>query len=615
MEEFVGEIWHRLVTRQAHTDFEEAKVELASIQSQLAPWYRAMGGSPGVLLEGAQPRVFNTHRRLIQRVAGTHRRFSVSWQDERSLRLPVSFACFSERTQNENLYFWLTALAARQSKCQPQIRHWFVDNQQACKQLLEDKPGLRESYRQLVEAIIERRPLLAELQGQECERESAIQQALRNPGSVSHLPIAKGDPLPVPLWMYPAPLQVVSIDCEDQLDGGDGNSQSPLDTEEVGSDRKEANRIDDSKETDGLLVFQLESLFSWAEQVELDRCQDESPDDDVGSVAEDVDIITLSRQRRAGAAKIKFDMDLPAAQNDELPIGDGVRLPEWDYRKARFIDDFCLLQPMLADDAEPVGLPDYLVTPARHLKNHFSQLKPQRQWQYRQPFGDEIDLDSWLDNLTQSERNQERQDFYKARTQCARELSCLLLADLSMSTDSTLSAGQRVVDVVRDTLLLFAEALSGSGDEFAIYGFSSVKNKQVRYNLLKNFSETYSDQARGRIAAIKPGFYTRMGAAIRQSTAVLRLQKTQQRLLLIVSDGKPNDIDHYEGRYGIEDTRQAILEAKREGMQPFCVTIDTKGNDYLPYLFGDQGYAVVSDVARLPTLLPKLYLNLTGINS
>ncbi len=615
MEEFVGEIWHRLVTRQAHTDFADARVELASIQSQLAPWYRAMGGSPGVLLEGAQPRVFNTHRRLIQRVAGTHRRFVVSWQDDRSLRLPVSLACFSQRGQNESLYFWLAALAARQSQKGPHIRHWFTDNQQACRNLLEDKPGLRESYQQLVDAVIERRPLLAELQGQEQEREAAIQQALLNPGSVDHLPVAKGDPLPVPLWMYPAPLQVVSIDCDDQLDAADGDKQSPSKAEDIGGDRKDANRIDDSKETDGLLIFQLESLFSWAEQVELDRCQDESLDDDVESVAEDVDIITLSRQRRAGAAKVKFDMDLPAAQNDELPLGDGIRLPEWDYRKSQNIDGFCLLQPMLADDAEPASLPDHLVAPARYLKNQFSQLKPQRQWQYRQPFGDELDLDSWLDSQTQSVRSQERQNFFKARTPSARELSCLLLADLSMSTDSTLTGGQRVVDVIRETLLLFAEALSGSGDEFAIYGFSSVKNKQVRYNLLKNFSETYSDQARGRISAIKPGFYTRMGAAIRQSTQVLKLQKTQQRLLLIVSDGKPNDIDHYEGRYGIEDTRQAIIEARREGLQPFCVTIDTKGNDYLPYLFGDQGYTVVSDATRLPTLLPKLYLNLTGINA
>ncbi len=608
MEEFVGEIWHRLVTRQAHTDYDEAEVQLVSIVPQLAPYFRAMGGCPGKILEGAQARTFNPRRKLIQRVAGTHQNFTVSWQDDRSVRLPARLACFSERELNEDLYFWLVALAARQ----PVVQHWFADNQSACQSLLKAKPGLVNSYYQLVEAIIRQRPELTTLQDDEQAREAALQQALREPGSVDHLPRAAGDILPVPIWLYPPPLRAVSIDSDDQLDD-ESVKNNASDNTKANQDRKKARRIDDSKETDGLLIFQAESLLSWAEQVELDRCQDENLDDDIAA-ADDMDIITLSRQRRAGAAKIKFDLDLPAPQSDDLALGEGIRLPEWDYRKSQFLEDYCLLQPMLADDAEPACLPEHLSIPARHLKNHFSRLKPQRQWQYRQPFGEELDLEAWLENKTEPVRNEDRQNFFKARTPNARELSCLLLADLSMSTDSALTADQTVIDVIRDTLLLFAEALSGSGDQFAIYGFSSVKNKQVRYNLLKNFSEHYSDHARGRIVAIKPGFYTRMGAAIRQSTEVLKQQNTQQRLLLIISDGKPNDIDHYEGRYGIEDTRQAILEARREGLQPFCVTIDEKANGYLPYLFGDQGYTVVNDIARLPTLLPKLYLNLTRIH-
>jgi len=160
--------------------------------------------------------------------------------------------------------------------------------------------------------------------------------------------------------------------------------------------------------------------------------------------------------------------------------------------------------------------------------------------------------------------------------------------------------------------LVFSEALLEAGDPFAVYGFSSIKNKQVRFNLVKNFTEPYGDAVRGRILSIKPGFYTRMGASIRQATQILEQQKSQQRLLLIISDGKPNDIDHYEGRYGIEDTRKAIQEAKHLGLQPFCITIDEEGSDYLPYLFGDQGYAVIKDITRLPSLLPKLYLNLTA---
>ena len=607
MEEFVGQLWHRIVTRHSQSEYLDAQVKLSEVAHQLAPYYRAMGGAPGKLIEGTPARRINTRRRLRDQLAGTQKRFPLSWQDERSLRLPKSIACFPSQELNETLYYWLTAMAAHQ----PVIRHWFLDNQQVCQQILQRYPGLKLVYAQLVESVIDLRDQWYRFDGAELEREQAIRSALLNPGSVANLPRAPREPLPVPLWLYPEPLHAVAIAADEVLDDkSESNSAGPQDLKQA--ERKTATRIDDCRETDGLMVFQLASLLSWTEQVAVDRCQDEDTDDDGSKAVEDIDVISLARQRRAGAAKVKFDLDLPAAENDELPLGEGIRLPEWDYRKSKLIENYCLLQPFLADQTVPAQVPNALKNSARCLRNRFSMLRPQRQWQWRQPVGDELDLSAYIDSLTQPEQKVEGQDLFKSRAAVGRELSCLLLADLSMSTDVALTEQQRVIDVIRDTLLLFAEALSGSGDRFAIYGFSSVKNKQVRYHLLKNFAEAYSDQTRGRILAIKPGFYTRMGAAIRQSTAILKTQKTQQRLLLIVSDGKPNDIDHYEGRYGVEDTRQAILEAKQQGLLPFCVTVDDKAGDYLPYLFGAQGYAMVSDVQRLPQLLPKLYLNLTG---
>ncbi|AWB65617.1 hypothetical protein C2869_03820 [Saccharobesus litoralis] len=619
MEEFVGEIWHKMLTRQVNTDCVQASVELTTLSQQLAPWYRAMGGGAAKVIEGAQPRKFNIQRRWLQRIAGSHKRFSVSWQDERSLRLPTTIALFSQSELNEFVYFWLTALAAYHCQTtidlqQSLVNQWFIHNQNASSELLNSKPGLRQQYQNVVQALLsQRQTITGNLNPAQLTREKAIQQALISPGSVSNLPLAPGDPLPVLLWLYPAPLHLVAVNSDDRLDDF-GKSAAKQGVSRQQS-RKTAQRIDDAKKTDGLLIFQLESLFSWAEQVELDRCQDESLDEDVASVADDLDIITLSRQRRAGAAKIKFDLDLPAAEQDDLPLGNGIKLPEWHYKKNQLVNHYCLLQPFLADDAEPAQLPQHLKQIAQTLRKQFSCLKPQRQWLQRQPFGEELDIDAWLDCLTQQTRSQEPQNVFKTRIANSRQMACLLLADLSMSTDSALNAQQKVIDVIRDTLLLFAEALTSSGDQFAIYGFSSVKNKQVRYHLLKNFAEKYTEHARGRICAIKPGFYTRIGAAIRQSTNILKLQQTEQKLLLIISDGKPNDIDQYEGIYGIEDTRQAILEAKQAGLQPFCVTIDEKGNDYLPYLFGEKGYAIIDDVTRLPTLLPKLYLNLTGIHA
>lgn len=610
MEELVGEFWHRFVTRQASTEFEDARVDLVELSAQLAPFYRALGGSPGKVIEGAMGRELKFRRRLIQRMAGTHKRSELAWQDERSLRLPTSHALFEDKALNEDLYFWLTALAAQL----PKVTHWFTDNQQATLEILKSKPGLRERYFRLVDAVLPLRPPLEKLQGERLDRELAIHQALKDPGSVETLPKAPGDPFPISLWLYPEPIHGVSVapneEDEEELPAESSGAQ----TEKVRGPRKDAQRTDDAKKTDGLLIFMLDSLFSWTEHVDLDRPQEEDVDDDASSVAEDLDIITLSRKRRAGAAKIKFDLDLPAPHNDDLAIGDGIRLREWDYRKSVYIEDFCLLQPMLADDAEPSGVPGHLTKTANQLRHRFSALKFQQHWLRRQPLGSELDLDACIESIVEPDTNTDNDNFYKHRKESQRDISCLLLADLSMSTDSGINSNQRVIDIIRDSITLFAEALSSAGDPFAIYGFSSIKNKQVRYNLLKNFSEPYGDAARGRILEIKPGFYTRMGAGIRQSTEVLKTQATQKRLMLIVSDGKPNDIDHYEGRYGVEDTRKAIQEAKQQGLQPFCITIDEDGNDYLPYLFGDHGYAVISDTARLPALLPKIYLNLTGLS-
>jgi nitric oxide reductase NorD protein len=181
-----------------------------------------------------------------------------------------------------------------------------------------------------------------------------------------------------------------------------------------------------------------------------------------------------------------------------------------------------------------------------------------------------------------------------------------------MSTEAYIDNDSQVIDVVKDSLLLFGEALQSVGDNFAMYGFSSVKRSHIRMSMLKNFNEAYSDDVRGRIQAVKPGFYTRMGAAIRQATKVLNEQKSSQKLLLILTDGKPNDIDHYEGRFGIEDTHQAINEAKRLGLKPFCITIDQDAQEYLPYIFGSGFYTLIKKPSQLPLKLPQLYHQLTN---
>ena len=474
MEEWVGEIWHNMITRRASTEHTEAQIQLSEISLQLAPYFRALGGAHHKSLEAAPSLKINFKRSLVQRIAGTHQRTELCWQDDRSVRLPSSIATFPLPQQNITSYFWLAALSAEL----PKIKHWFVDNQQATLALITKRPGLKRMYESLVEAYIATRPALETFKDAQLVQEQAIRQALLQPGSVDQLPKAAKDPYPVILWIYPAPLSAVNVASDDDEIEEDNEDTTKSQSEKIKGMTKRGQRVDDSKETDGLLMFMAESLATWTEQVSLDRPQDEDLDQDLTKAAEDLDFITVAKQRRASSAKLKFDLDLPAPHSDDLALGDGIKLPEWDYRKNRLVKDHCLLQPMLADDALPLPVPVELQSTVRKLRNRFSALRPQQQWLQRQPFGTELDINAWMENAADPNKNNRNQDFYINRSNVSRDLSCLLLADLSMSTDSALNADQRVIDVIRDSILMFAEALDSAGDPFAIYGFSSIKNIQ-----------------------------------------------------------------------------------------------------------------------------------------
>ena len=259
-------------------------------------------------------------------------------------------------------------------------------------------------------------------------------------------------------------------------------------------------------------------------------------------------------------------------------------------------------------------MPAHFRRAAKKLMSQFAALQPARRWLKGQPDGSELDLDACLRLATDRLGGYHTANVgaYLAAVQPERDLSCLLLADLSLSTDAYVSDAQRVIDVIRDSLLLFGEALSATGDRFAVHGFSSLRRSEVRMHTLKSFIGSFDAEARGRIGAIRPGYYTRMGAAIRRSIALLEHEPCRVRLLLILSDGKPNDIDGYHCRYAIEDTRHALLEARRAGVRPFCVIINREGASYLPHLFGPTGYTVVRQPADLPARLPLLYAQLTG---
>ncbi|KVW97192.1 nitric oxide reductase activation protein NorD [Thiobacillus denitrificans] len=610
MEEFVGGLWDKLITRAAYRGFPKARIELKEIERMAPIFFRALGGDAGLTVRTGTATAHGARRKWLERAAGVGEKLELAWTDDSTVYLPAALDVFPERAQNRELYLWLLALAAHDVA--PQAP-WIVRNQQATLAALGALPGLVPRYQRLVAAALALRPNPVRLSGQEQAAERAIRAALSHPGSVEDFEPAAQPPAPVSLWLHPQP--PVGLGKPRQANAEKAPPPPAAKSAARRDARKRrAERVDMPQATNPfMLLFRAESLFSWAEFVKVDRPLEEDENEHAEKAANDLDILSIADDDQTTASRVRFDLDLPAEADDDLALADGILLPEWDYRKQRLQPAHCRLQMLLARDAEPCVLPLALRAPAKRLRQQFQALTTQRARLRAQLSGSDLDIDACVRFATDKVdgvRTSEPGLYIDSRQQ-QRDLSCLLLADLSLSTDAWVNNSARVIDVIRDSLMLFGEALAATGDRFALYGFSSVRRDNVRFHLLKGFDERYGDPIRGRLAALKPGYYTRMGAAIRHASAILSSRRSARRLLLILTDGKPNDLDKYEGRYGIEDTRMAIIEARRLGLTPFCVTIDETAGDYLPHLFGATGYVVVRDAAMLPRVLPGLYARLT----
>lgn len=609
MEEWVGGLWDRFITRAATREHAEAAVHLKDVEKTLGMVFRALGGDAGLRVQNAVSERHGARRSFLERVSGTGFKAGKASVDGASLNLPERIALFPDAGLNRDLYVWLAALAAHDV---PNDDEWIVRNQRATVVALDRFPGLQSRHDRLLAAVLALRAGPGSLPSDEAAREQAVRDALQTPGSVTCLPLLtrKGAKAlqPVPMWLYPSSGGTGTPRRLEHQEAAEGSKATESES------RHKAKQTDMPEDKHGiLLVFRAESLLSWAEYVKVNRSQDDDADDNAARAADTMDQLSVAQDGERVASRVRFDLDLPAAAEDDLPLGPGIPLPEWDYRSQTLKPDYCRLQLMSARHVEPAPLPERLRQHARRLRSQFEALAPTWRWLKAQPEGVEPDIDAWVRRQAdlQAGKRGGQEGLYLAQVQQERDLACLVLADLSLSTDAWASDEQKVIDVIRDSLMLFAEALSVTGDRFALCGFSSLKRGHVRFHELKAFDQRYDELARGRVQAIRPGYYTRLGTAIRHATGMLARQPSRQRLLLILSDGKPHDLDIYEGRYGIEDTRMSILAAREQGIRPFCVTIDKTGASYLPHVFGAHGFTLLRRPEDLTVQLPLLYAQLT----
>ena len=337
---------------------------------------------------------------------------------------------------------------------------------------------------------------------------------------------------------------------------------------------------------------------------------------------------------------------------------------EWDHELAGYRRRWCHLREKAIEPLDPpsngsAAPPERFVDETRRhhadllrrVRKQFELLKPEEFRRMRRLIeGEELDLDRVVE--THVDRRAGRPPdgaVYMSRRRQHRDVAAAFLLDMSASTDAEapvdepepvpgrepepeyvgvfddfdwpdnpqpIPPGRRVIDIEKESLVLMADALETLGDDYAIYGFSGFGRKEVEFFVAKEFDDDYDREAEDRIAAMEPKRSTRMGPAIRHAAAKLAAREAKVKVLLILSDGYPQDFDYGSDRasrvYGIRDTMVALRETERQGISTFCITVDPAGHDYLREMCPERRYLVIDEIAALPSQLPKVYRGLTA---
>lgn len=632
-EETVGNLWHRLVGgRGTVAHYPEAAATFDGVAPRLRVFFRGLGGDAGVELKPAIAEISHHRRSRRLRLGARTERIARARFDGDRFSLPDMLDFFPDRALNEQLYFWLTAWTAVGGDRSPDLPAdplagdmvSIAHAQRTTDVVIARFPGLAKHYARLRVATLAQRPL-RDLPPVEARVEAFIRSVLGSqqesggarlgstdaaeltaPGAA---PVDYRTYLPVPLWGEIDPRPARERHQASEEEPGSGRR-----AEGDGKSRRARRRASDQIDRrGGLFVHRFEKILTWTEFMNLHRDVEDDDEDSARKAADDHDEIGVGKFEKKAATRLKFDLDLAPADIDLERLSDAHTYPEWDYRSGTYLPDHTrvLERYNRCPDGDALWQPGpKMARRIRAVRRQFEALRPRRELLGRQLDGHEIDMDALIRSLADIKARGEGSDHvYRQAREQARDLSVAVLIDVSRSTESFVE-DRAVIDIEREALVALSEGLNACGDEAGIFAFSSLRRDRVFVSKLKDFDEPSSPLVRARIAALRPGFYTRLGAAIRHTSAALSGRHSRKRLLLVLTDGKPNDLDHYEGRYGIEDTRKAIGEARRSGQAVFGITIDSKARSYFPRIFGANAFAILSHPARLSVALPVLYRHL-----
>lgn len=299
------------------------------------------------------------------------------------------------------------------------------------------------------------------------------------------------------------------------------------------------------------------------------------------------------------------------------PLIDPVHYAEWDHQIQLERPAWVTVQERHAKPGDPAVV-DAIVAEHRRLigrmKYLLDAMQPQGVQRIRKlEDGDDIDLNAALASMVELRMGQQPDPRIMMRSvRKVRDISVLVLVDLSESTNELVAHQQQtVLELTRQACVLLADAIAKVGDPFAIHGFCSDGRHDVNYWRFKDFHQPYNDWAKARIAGMTGQLSTRMGAAIRHAAAALKAQRSAKKLLLVITDGEPADVDVRDPQYLRHDTKKAVEEAARNGVMTYCMSLDPRADQYVSRIFGARNFMVVDKVERLPEKLPLLYARLT----
>ena len=303
--------------------------------------------------------------------------------------------------------------------------------------------------------------------------------------------------------------------------------------------------------------------------------------------------------------------DVPEDQDEIIPdSGQSVFVfDEWDFRRNDYRKNWCEMRESVVESGDEDFVSRTLSE--RHgmvskVRRQFEMLRLESRVLRRQKEGEDIDLDAVVEAFCDMQAAIAPSERLLVRRQRdERSIAAGFLIDMSGSTKGWIN------QAIKEALVVMSEALEILGDRYAIYGFSGMTRKRCELYRVKAFNEAYNDEVKARVAGIQARDYTRMGPPIRHMTNLLSEVEARIRLLVTLSDGKPDDYDGYKGDYAIEDTRQALIEAKQRGIHPFCITIDKAAHSYISHMYGRVNYIFLKNVEELPFRLAEIYRRLT----